>query len=281
MNVRTLTLATTSLVALGLAVAPASAKGMMGDVSLGYEHTWIDVDGSDDSYSAIIGAGRVNLPYGDTVNIQLDAIGRASMDDIFGNKSSHFALGGHINHRDEQGLLGVFVGAGRVTGDNAFDSTPVYMAGFEGQYFCNQFTLNGQLGYMDSESFSFDGSDLAFLLENAGFVQLGGNYYASKVLKIGASLAYIDGEFEDVDVTQWGWSLGVHYWFGKSIPVSGFIEYRGRAVEISNDDFDENAVNFGLTFHFGGDGFQDADRNGASTNLPDLNWYRVLPGSIS
>ena len=271
MNVRTLTLATTSLVALGLAVAPASAKGMMGDVSLGYEHTWFELDdggeGFDDSYPGIIGSGRVNLPYSDTVNIQVDAIGRASMDEVFGNKSSHFGLGGHINYRDDQGLLGVFVGAGRVADDFLF-SESVFTAGIEGQYFCNQWSLLGQMGYMDSDGFA--------LLQNAGFVQLGGNYYASKVLKLNASLAYIDGEIDSFDATQWGWALGVHYWFGKSIPVSGFVEYRGRTVEVGSLDVDENAVNFGVTFHFGGDGFQDADRNGASTSLPDFNWYRVV-----
>ncbi|MBP6013331.1 MAG: hypothetical protein KBA31_13985 [Alphaproteobacteria bacterium] len=271
MNLRTLTLATTSLVAIGLAVAPASAKGMMGDLNLGYEHTWLEVgdggQGFDESYPAIIGAGRVNLPYSDTVNIQLDVIGRASMDKVFGDKSGHFALGGHINHRDNQGLLGVFVGTGRVSDDFFFSET-VFTAGIEGQYFCDQWSLLGQMGYMDSEGFT--------LLQNAGFIQLGGNYYASKVLKIAANLAYIDGEVFDTDVTQWGWSIGAHYWFGKSIPVSGFVEYRGRTVDAGSIDLDENAINFGLTFHFGGDGFQDADRNGASANLPDFNWYRVV-----
>lgn len=264
MNVRTLTLATTSLVALGLAVAPASAKGMMGDVSLGYEHTWFDEDGFSDEYPSILGSGRVNLPYSDTVNIQLDVVGRASMDQFFGNKAGHFGIGGHINHRDDQGLLGVFAGVGRV--ENFFAS-PVFVAGIDGQYYCNQWTLLGQLGYLDSD----DGG----LLNNAGFVQLGGNYYASKVLKLAGSLAYISGDAFGDNAEQWGWTLGVHYWFGKSIPVSGFVEYRGRTVDVDGFDFDENAVNFGVTFHFGGDGFQDADRNGASTNLPDLNWFRV------
>jgi len=291
MSMRSLALATTSLVALGLAVSPASA-GMMGEVSLGYGHSWLNQEGSeggessydiDNEYPSILGAGRVNLPYSNTVNIQLDAVGRASLDDsIFGGKNeevtdtSHFALGGHINYRDDQGLLGVFAGVGRL---HDFFGAPVFMAGFEGQYFCEQWTLSAQAGYMDS--------DLSFLMSNAGYLRAGATYYSSKKLKFTGELAYIDGELgiysSDFDVEQWAWTLGAHYWFGVTIPVSGFVEYRGRTVDLTvgdfNGDLDEHTVNAGVTFHFGGDGFIDADRNGASADLPDLDWYRVFPSS--
>ena len=169
----------------------------------------------------------------------------------------------------------MFAGTGRVT-DNFFSSAPVYMAGFAGQYFCGQWTFDGQLGYLDS-------GDTGSLLQNAGLVQAGGTYYASKKLKLTGGLAYIDGETEggSGDVKQWAWNLGFHYWFGVSMPVSGFIEYRGRSVDVdfgssSSDQLDEHTVNAGFVFHFGGDGFQDADRNGASENLPDYNWYRLF-----
>lgn len=293
MNIRTLALTTTSLVVLGMAALPASA-GMMGDVRMGYGHSWLDADGSEggensydfeNEYPSILGQGRVNLPYSNTVNIQLDAVGRASLDDsVFGGKNeevtdtTHFALGGHINYRDEQGLLGVFAGVGRLHDD--FIGAPVFLAGLEGQYFCEQWTLSAQVGYMDS--------DRSFLLRNAGYLRAGATYYSSKKLKFTAGLAYIDGEAltgpystssSDFDVEQWAWTVGVHHWFGTSIPVSGFVEYRGRTVDLTINDFsgdgDEHTVNAGVTFHFGGDGFIDADRNGASTDLPDLDWYRV------
>jgi hypothetical protein len=256
----------------------------MGDVSLGYGYSWMGFDDfgpfdDDLDYPAIFGQGRVNLPYSDTVNVQLDVLGRASMDDsIFSGKSatadfSHVVLGGHINYRDDQGMLGVFAGAGRVY---EFLGAPVFMAGIEGQYFCNQWTLSAQVGYLDSQE--------SFLLSNAGFIQGGAAYYASKKLKLTGSLAYIDGEFNfytDSDVQEWAWTLGAHYWFGGSVPVSGFIEYRGRSVDIESFNMDENTVNAGLTFHFGGDGFQDADRNGASADLPDPNWYRLIGSPVS
>ena len=295
MKLRTLTLATTSLVALGLAAAPASAKGMMGDVSLGYGYNWqtfeIDSSSVDLDHPAIFGGGRVNIPYSDTVNVQLDAVGGASLDtDGFffgklGNQASHFAIGGHINYRDDQGLLGVFAATGRVADNFAFGFGPsvpsaaVFVGGIEGQYFCNNWTLSAQLGYMDSAESS--------LLANAGYARVGGTFYASKVLKLTANVAYIDGEQSfpfapiNIDATQWAWGLGAHYWFGKSVPVSAFVEYRGKDVETSlgagESSLEQHTVNLGVTFHFGADGFQDADRNGASGELPDFDWFRLAP----
>jgi hypothetical protein len=295
MNFRTLILATTSLVALGAAAAPASAGGMMGDVSLGYAYNWQSFEEGGESldteYPALFGSGRVNLPYSNTVNVQLDVVGRASMSEsLFSsggesteavlNDNTHIVLGGHVNYRDAQGMLGVFVGAGRMSDIPVIGgSAPIYMAGIEGQYYCDQWTFGGQLGYMDSD-------ESLNLLANAGFVKGDVAFYASQKLKLAASLAYINGEtfFGLFDAEEWGWSAGVHYWFGKSIPVSGFIEYRGRNSELSDGgesyERDEHTVDLGLTFHFGGDGFKDADRNGASANLPDPNWYRLYPVSF-
>jgi hypothetical protein len=268
MQFKTLILATTSLVALAV---PASAGGMMGDVSLGYSHSWEDFEFGgefagdfDFNQSGLTGQARVNLPYSDTVNIQLDAVGHGLTDD-FGDE--HFVVGGHINYRDKEGLLGIFVGTGSVTDFGS--PTSVYMAGIEGQFFCNQWTLGGQLGYLDS--------DAGPLLQNAGFVRGSAAFYASKQLRLTGSVAYINGEaFSSADVEEWAWTAGVSYWFGKSIPVSGFVEYRGRTAELESfAERDDHSLNLGVTFHFGGDGFQDADRNGASAVLADPDWYRI------
>jgi hypothetical protein len=282
MRVKSIALATSSLVAASLAAAPAeAAKTMMGDVSLGYAHNWTDIDlggegSADFEYPSVFGAGRVNIPYDDLVNIQLDVLGRTSLDtdDIFGGKSvnfGHFGVGGHINYRDDQGLLGVFGATGRV---HDFFSATVFMAGIEGQYYCGPWTFRGQLAYLDADE------DEWFLLKNAGAVRAGANYYLGKQWKFTADLAYIDGEqaITTLDASQWAWGLGAHYWFGKSVPVSGFVEYRGRQAEVAaapDWEQEDHSLNFGLRFHFGGDGFEDADRNGAAADLPDMEWYRL------
>jgi hypothetical protein len=284
MQFRTLALATTSLVALGLTAQANAATEMMGDLTLGYAYNWEEYDfGSEGSfhsdYPSVLGGGRVNLPYSDTLNIQLDVVGRTSVDALnyFDGKAiqaGHFGLGGHINYRDDQGLLGVFAATGRVN-EAYFDlASEVFLAGFEGQYYCGPWTFRGQIAYMDSGE--------AYLLTNTGLIRTGANYYLGNDIKFTADIAYMDGEFgvTELDAEQWAWSAAAHYWFGKSIPVSGFVEYRGRQAEVHDgaDDyqFDHHSVNLGLTFHFGGKGFEDADKNGASTDLPDLEWYRTI-----
>lgn len=283
MQFKTIALATTSLVAAYLAVAPANAANtMMGDVSLGFAENWEESNfggptSFDNDYPSVFGSGRVNIPYSDTVNLQLDVFGRTSLDTndtIFSGKSvgfGHFGIGGHINHRDEQGLLGVFGAAGRV---HDLFSSAVFMAGIEGQYYCGPWTFRGQLAYLDSE-------DSWFTLKNAGVVRAGANYYLGKQWKFTGDLAYIDGEqaITSLDAEQWAWAIGAHYWFGKSIPASAFVEYRGRQAEVhaSPDwELDTHSLNLGVTLHFGGDGFEDADRNGASADLPDMEWYRLI-----
>jgi hypothetical protein len=297
MKVRAIALTTSALVAAATLVAPASAREMMGDVRLGLGHNWVDesfggegfLDGFsgdiESNFTSFSGAARVNLPYSDTVSIQLDIDADASLDQSLfsgGDAASPAAtvFGGHINYRDEDGLLGVFAGAGRV---NAIISAPVYMAGFEGQYFTPDWTLSAQVGYLDSDD--------ALLLQNAGMVKLGATYYASPKLKLLGNLAYVDGEnglygSENIDVTEWAWTLGVHYWFGKSIPVSGFFEYKGRAEELSSSDLgtadvDVHTVSAGVVFHFGGDSFKSADRDGVAVELPDAELFQAIPATGS
>lgn len=285
MQFKTLALATTSLVALGLAVTPASAAPapMMGDVSLGYGYNWTDggeTGGDTFDYPAIFGSARVNLPTNDHVNVQVGFAGWTSMDDaVFGGKASDFLASLGLNYRDEQGLLGVFGGAGRVQG--YFDSNaPVYAAGFDGQYYCGDWTISAQLGYLDSGTDSF-----TEILSNAGFAQLGVNYYTGK-WKFSVRGTYVDGEVVTnttftPDVEEWAWAVGVYYMLGKTMPVSVFAEYKGRTVDIGDggpgNELDEDSVNAGFTFHFGADNFKDQDRRGASTSLPDAALFRIDP----
>jgi hypothetical protein len=299
MNTKMIALTTSALVAFASLATTASAAGMMGDVRLGLGYNWTDesyggegiFDGFtgsiDGNYTAFSGGGRVNLPYSDTVNLQLDVNAEATMEQSVASggdlaSPSAVTFGAHVNYRDSTSLLGVFAGSGRV---NDITGVPVFMAGFEGQYYLPDWTLSGQVGYLDA--------DYGFLIQNAGFVKAGATYYPTSQLKLTASLAYVDGESDirvnpNLDVTDWAWTLGVHYWFGKSIPVSGFLEYKGRSEDISwsglgNGDLSANTVNAGVVFHFGGNGFKDADRNGASVDLPDAELFQLVPtaGAIS
>lgn len=283
MKLKTIALASSALVAVATLAAPASAGSYMGKVNLGVGHYWEDYDNGssswDNDFTAVHGGASVNVPYNDIVNLQFDVFGAASMDN-YGGESSDSYYGGsgiaaHLNYRDQTGALGVFASVGRANvGSSSSSDYAVFIGGLEGQYYCNQWTLMAQAGWLDSD-------DDGYLIQEAGFLDLGARYYASSKLKLSGSVGYMDGATSGTDdpndVTQWHWTLGVEYLFGKSIPVSAYAEYRGQNTETeyggesSNDEVDSHAVNVGVRFYFGGDGdLMKADREGAGMEHQDF-----------
>lgn len=286
-------LATTSLVALGLVAMPASAKPtMMGEVEIDLSYYWEDWDygftSFEDEYTTVAAAGRVNVPYDEMYNIQVDLFGITSAYEGSDTGSAgHFGVGTHVNWRNpNEGLLGIFAGFGRANSDGFFRGKnangPTFLAGFEGQYYCNQWTFYGQIGYWDS------GQDTG-LLQNAGFLRSVVSYYASPRLKLSGALKYINGDLaydedSDIDADGWDWEARLDYMFGKSMPVAAFLEFGGRYADSNpsftsyNPELDVFRANIGVTFYLGGDGASDLmyqDRNGASVDLPDFDEVRV------
>jgi hypothetical protein len=107
-----------SLVVLAFGSSNAFA-GAMGSVSIGTGHTWQDeedAEDQDDAFMNLFVGGKVNIPYSQTVNLQLDAFGDAAYanEDDDNNYGTGVGVGAHINYRDAQGLLGVFAATGRV-----------------------------------------------------------------------------------------------------------------------------------------------------------------------
>jgi hypothetical protein len=281
MKVRAIALTTSALVAVATFAAPASAGSYMGKVNLGGGYFWEDYDNGDDNwdnnFSALHGAASVNVPYNDVVNLQFDVFGASSMDNDGNGDESYYGgsgLGAHLNYRDSQGALGVFASVGRANvGSDSSSDYAFFAAGIEGQYFANAWTLTGQIGLLDSD-------DNGYLIQDAGFVDVGAIYYASNKLKLTGSVGYLDGATsgsgEPDDVSQWNWVLGAEYLFGKSVPVSTYLEYRGQSTETdySGDDtgeVDSHAINVGVRFYFGGESdLMKADREGAGMNTPDF-----------
>ncbi len=283
MKVRAIALTTSALVAVAALAAPASAGSYMGKVNLGAGYFWEDYSDGDDNwdnnFSALHGAASVNVPYNDVVNLQFDVFGAASMDNDDGGEASNSNYGGsgiaaHLNYRDAQGALGAFAQVGRANiGSTSSSDYVFFAAGIEGQYFCNAWTLTGQAGLLDSD-------DNGYLIQDAGFIDVGAIYYASNKLKLTGSVGFLDGATSGTadpdDVTQWSWALGAEYLFGKSIPVSTYLEYRGQSTETGDggegdDEIDSHAINIGVRFYFGGDGdLMKADRDGAGMSAPDF-----------
>jgi len=292
MNWKSLALVSTSIVALGFSASASMAAPppTMAQVDLGYTYWWDDFRwkyGSStytesDEYPSLTGSARVNMPYSEHVNIQVDMFGDASLDSASGGEGGNgigegnFGGGAHINYRDDTGLLGVFGAVGRVWDTWGEYSTPAYMAGIEGQYYCGHWTFYGQAGYMDSDNNSY------VFLENAGFVRGQVSYYASPRLKLNVGLAYMDGDIDQYyDATAWAWQADVHYWFGKSVPVAAFLKYQGRQADDHygggyDGRLDSNEVTAGVTWFFGGPSgdIETADRDGPGTDIPNFDWFR-------
>lgn len=281
MSLRNWALATVSLMALGMNVGAANAATkMMGEVNLGFGFTWDDYDynPADNDYTSAFGGARVNLPYTDTVNLQLDALGRASLDDSQydgdGSSTGNVGVGAHVHYRDAQGLLGIFAATGRVY-DAYYPSAPFFLAGFEGQYYLTNWTFYAQGGYADSQD---------PMLEEAAFLRGVATYYYTRRLKFSAELGYYDGETfanggeTGIDARVLGWGLAAEYMFGTRIPASVFLKYNAHETTWDNggsdDTLEANTVSLGFRFLFGGDDLQTADRDGASVDLPDLDVFR-------
>lgn len=294
MNWKSLALISTSIVALGFSASAsvAAPPPTMGQVDIGFTYWWDTFDYHYDysperytyEYPSLTGSARVNMPYSDHVNVQVDLFGDASLDSSSGGEGSYgvgegnFGGGAHINYRDDTGLLGVFGAVGRVWDTDSYYSAPAFMAGIEGQYYCDHWTFYGQAGYMDS------GGDYNYVfLQNAGFVRGQVSYYASPRLKLNAGLAYMDGEisYYNGDARAWAWQADVHYWFGKSVPVAAFLKYQGRRADVDygggyDGRLDTNELTAGFTWAFGGPAgdIQAADRDGASVETPNFDWFR-------
>ncbi len=264
-----------SLVVLAFGSANALA-GAMGTVNIGTGFTWQNVDDAEDQdedFANLFIGGKVNIPYSQTVNLQLDAFADAAYanegDD--NNYGTGLGVGAHINYRDDQGLLGVFAATGRASGIDE-NTVSFFAGGIEGQWYCGSWTLLGALGYLDSSGDNDAGSDVdAF--NNAGFAQLGVAYYASPRLKLGAGVSYADGQQDDDDASLWDWNAGIEYLFSPAVPASLYVEYRGMNSEneIDNQELQNHAVNVGVRFHFGAKDLMNADRAGASASLPAFN----------
>jgi hypothetical protein len=283
MKLRTIALASTALVAF--AAAPAYAGQYMGKVNLGLGYVWENYDTNSPpdnelEYTSLHGSASVNVPYSDRVNLQFDIFGDASLDSAYPsgplNGSFHggFGAGAHINYKDpSMGALGVFAAVGRVNvgGDSSSDGV-VFAGGLEGEYYCNAWTLSAQVGYMDSDDTIWG------LVKDAGFANVGVAYYASNKLKVAGNVGYLAGQTSHTaaasDINEWNWTFSIEYLFGKSIPVSTYVEYKGRHLEeFSPNEYelDRHEVRAGVRFFFGGgDDLMKADREGAGMASPDI-----------
>jgi len=197
-------------------------------------------------------------------------VGAASLDNGWnGSFFGGFGADARVFYRDPAvGAIGFYFAAGRANaGSTTSSDFALWEGGIEGEYYCGQWTLRAHAGYLDSDS-------VGWALQEAGRINFEALYYAGRNVKLSMGIGYADGDVRTggnpssfVDSTQWQWSIGLEYKFGKTIPAILHFQYLGQDVEdhFSNEaEILRNAVNVGLRFPFGGGGddMMQMDREG-------------------
>ncbi|MEO9874501.1 MAG: hypothetical protein ABJM26_23085 [Anderseniella sp.] len=305
-------LAATSAMAVALAISANSAKAADYEsqvqqlVVSGVVEKWIGysfisgIDNGDndtfdpdnEDYFTSGQSGRLSLPLGDMLSLQMDAdneitengLRNDNDDDDFAHA---FGFGLHLSARDpSRGLFGVFGAFGQGKGDNNNGRHNFWAAGGEAQLYTDNVTFYLQGGYLDSEpgddSTSPDG------LHDAFFVRGVARWFMTPDSRLQGEVAYANGEQDDadgtnidrpfdMDVIQWGVRYDTVI---GGLPLIGdsavFVGYRGTHFDTGccgPDDTargTEHTIMAGFSYHFGGQTLLDFDRVGATLDLPNF-----------
>lgn len=303
-------LAATSVVALALTLSANSVRAADYDARIqqlvvsGVVESWIggsflsNIENGDednlqpdhDSYFTSGQAGRLSLPLGDMMSLQMDANNEITSN-AFGDFDDDFAyafdFGVHLSARDpSRGLFGVFGAFGGATGDQsddgATDRQNFWAVGGEAQYYADNTTFYVQGGYLDSEPDDSDADQDG--LHDAFFVRGVARWFMTPDSRLQGEVAYADGsqdgpanDVKDMEVIQWGVRYDTVI---SGLPLIGdsavFVGYRGIHFDngcCGEDDasrFTEHTIMAGFSHHFGGQTLLEFDRVGATLDMPNF-----------
>ena len=291
---------TSSVVAISLAVSAGAAKAadfdaeqaIQGLVVSGELDKWTgytfltnangDTNPENDDYLSSGISGRLSLPLGDMLSVQMDgdleytsnSFDEDGSDDTFKHS---FQFGVHFSARDpSRGLIGVFGATGLGTGEDsdADHKKFVRAVGGEVQGYFGDKTLYLQGGYIDSDD---DEGAEGDALHDAFFVRGVGRWFLTPDSRLQAEVSYVDGDrdsdSEGETIIEWG---GRYDWVLPGLPLIGdtpvYVGYRGAHFENGADlaEYTEHTVMVGTVYHFGGSNRQEFDRTGATLNLPNF-----------
>ena len=217
------------------------------------------------------GAGRATYWFTPTVSTQIDAQAEGTSYSIPSQflgpfSSAHFSthnylIGGHINLRSQQqGLIGLFAGAGDAGGSGIFSSLSSQrhvVVGAEGQYYFNNFTAYLQGGYDTTVS----NVGFGFTDVNAWFIRGTGRYFVTPNFMLEGTGLYSDGKANfdtsflfpvgfptSLGFQTWLWQAKAEYRFDAS-PFSLFAKYQGSETKYNQFAFDGETSDLKVTDH--------------------------------
>lgn len=259
-------------------------------------------DPEHESYFTSGQSGRLSLPLGDMLSLQMDADNEITSnafdspeatgdeDDNSDDFSHAFGFGLHVSARDpSRGLFGAFAAFGQGKGDSFQGRYNFWAVGGEAQYYADDMTFYLQAGYLDSKGTNIvdDEQGTRDGLHDAFFVRGVARWFLTPDSRLQGEVAYANGTQDtaessgtddapfDMDVIQWGVRYDTAI---TGLPLIGdgtvFVGYRGTHFDNSCCDledtatFTEHTVMAGFSYHFGGQTLLDQDRVGATLDLP-------------
>jgi hypothetical protein len=270
-----------SILVMALMSGSAFAGNWAGDVSLAAGgRDCVNTDNDDcGTHFTWGGSARAGTSIG-SFRFQADIAYEKYVDpnDENDQANSGLTFGGHLSYRTEQFLIGAFAASGRMDAEGRTESGGVY--GAEAQYFFPNTTVYVHVGHADIQEGTdsrfdgwFGGGELRHFINDNFMIHANVDYGYSDV-------------YEDCCVNQWGeiwnYGIGARFLLSDTMPLYGTVDYRGGTYTANTeDDGDENAILFGLSYAFGSTSIKDNDRNGASLNSPMLpsraaSWAQAL-----
>jgi hypothetical protein len=225
---------------------------------------------------ALGGAGRGNYWVSRDVSVQVDAQAEGtsySSPEGGGHVSAHsYLAGGHWSWRNsQQYLFGLFGGIGDAGG---FGAARRYgLIGAEAQWYWQQFTLYGQVGY-DTTLASIGSSDT-----NAWFIRGTGRYFINPNFLMEGTVMYANGNIDfsgapSINFQTWTWVVKGE-WRLATAPFSVFAKYQGSETRFDDSEtfnifglkVTDHRVLLGLKLHMGDRTLQQTDRAGATLDI--------------
>ncbi|MEM7634410.1 MAG: hypothetical protein AAF299_07610 [Pseudomonadota bacterium] len=254
-----------------------------------------DTEYDEDDTQFVSGVlGRLSLPLGDNLSVQMDgeleysttSLTDEKQDDLFQHS---FLFGGHVSWRDpETALFGGFAsfGSGDHDDDNdGADRFDFYAVGAEAQFYLDDLTFYVQGGYIDGATRAsvpqIDDDSLRDAFFGRGVVR----WFMNEDSRVQLEFAYVDGDIDnnenpasEMTIIEWGARYDTVI---PGLPILGdsnvFVGYRGAHYE-KNDptnaaddaEFVDHIIMVGFTHRFGTQSIKETDRYGATLDLPNF-----------
>jgi hypothetical protein len=231
------------------------------------------------------GEALADIPFNENWSLQLDIGGETTPDydyvDDLSSDGEHFAsmyLGGHLNYREvDQYLLGAFVGWGQSFSEDD-DLSHFVTAGAEMQYYINNITLYGQVGFVAGDN---DDEDT---FEEGIFGRGVARFFMSPNTKLQAEFSVLSGDADGDSGEVIGWGAEIEHQVSTwpDSGVSGYVAYSGLNAEFDGDEQTEQRIMVGIRVAMNsGATLLDKDRTGATLDLPDFVRWGQIACSIS